>query len=280
MLSYISNAGLCESHDLNRIKGYSTYDTRQYGIFNMGDNVEEWLMDKYTPTVKHYPNVESIYAWNGFKVGADSDFRTENGWLGEKDSTGRMPYLIMGFRNNGEALKITRYKVNYGPVKIRNPDSLKIRIAQEKMIDEQVREIENDPSMVYGQNYYRRTLNPFSIYAFRDRKPKNLEYYRIEKVKSKDGKIRDTLILDRNLILNSSKFVEERAYKIIYKYYRPDPNDPAVGDRVVKTGTWKNPSKTARKKMKETDASTDVGFRTVIQYYGMPVDRNKMVRWR
>jgi hypothetical protein len=49
---------------------------------------------------------------------------------------------------------------------------------------------------------------------------------------------------------------------------------------VVKSGTWKNPSKTARESMKETDASSDVGFRTVLPYLGMPIDKKNMVKWK
>jgi formylglycine-generating enzyme required for sulfatase activity len=284
LFNYVQNAGQYESSDLNRIKGYSTYDTRQYGVFNMGNNVEEWLMDKYTPAVRHYPNTESIYAWNGFRIGSDSDFSNADGYLSEKDSVGRMPYRIMGFRNNGEELKIARNKINisknYVSIKIRNPDSLKIKFGQQKWIDEQVRLIEQQPSLAYGQYNYNTQSYLFTIFPFQTSKRENLKYYRIEKVKSNDGKIRDTLILDRNLILNSKKYADERNYITFNKYITPNPGDSEIDCRVVKTGTWKNPSKTARRKMKETDASANVGFRTVIQYYGMPIDKKKMVRWK
>ncbi len=104
----------------------------------MGDNVEEWLLDTYTPAVKHYANTESIYTMNGFKIAEEEDYKNSNGEFKDKDSTGLMPYRIMGFRANGDELKVMRhsqrYNSDYIAVQVRNPDSAKIKAAQLQMV--------------------------------------------------------------------------------------------------------------------------------------------------
>jgi formylglycine-generating enzyme required for sulfatase activity len=286
MCNYIANSGMGESMDMNGIKSAGTYKTSIYGIFNMGDNVEEWLLDTYTPAVKHYANSESIYTMNGFKIAEDGDYKNSNSQFKDKDSTGLMPYRIMGFRANGDALKVMRYSLRYNSdyiaVQVRNPDSAKIKAAQLQMVRKLMAEIE--------QGEHHKSYWDYKHYGYPDTwllnlyrrgilEGGNLDYYRLDHITLKNGTQKDTLIADENLVMNSKMFVAERDYMTVYRYAGPNPNDTISRYRVVKTGTWKNPSTTARRKMKESEASANVGFRVVIPYYGMPVNKKDMVKW-
>jgi formylglycine-generating enzyme required for sulfatase activity len=273
-----ANAGTYEPADLKRIKGGTTYDNSYYGVYNMGDNVKEWLMDVYTPEVKHYQTAESVYASNGFVIAADSMYRNEDGYIMEKDSLGRMYYRTMGISNNGNDFRVMQYRykiVRTYFTKALNPDSVKTRLAQKQLI----RDLGYTYAQYKGYRYYAPYDVTFQIRKIGD-KWINLEYYNIVKKSDAFGKEEEWMVLDTNRLLNSPKYVEERKYIVTRHWEYLDGHVPTVQDRVVKSGTWKNPSVTARESMKETDASADVGFRTVIPYLGMLIDKRNTVKWR
>src|SRR5437867_3907645 len=99
----------------------------------MGDNVKEWLLDEYKLAKKHYSNPDDIYTANGFVPAEDKTYRDEKGYVGEKDSLGKLPYRIMGIKPNGDELKVMRYNKSYYTFYITkepNPDSEKVKLAQ------------------------------------------------------------------------------------------------------------------------------------------------------
>jgi hypothetical protein len=64
-----------------------------------------------------------------------------------------------------------------------------------------------------------------------------------------------------------------------YEAYLPQLG--STGYRVVKGGSWKQPDANARQKMKEDEASPNVGFRAVITYPNIPLKNKKYrVKWR
>jgi hypothetical protein len=267
---FASQAGTYEPKDLNRIKGATTYNNYFYGIYNMGDNVKEWLIDEYSPVKKQYQNQDDIFTENGFVIPEPGLLLDADGVIREKDSLGRMPYRVMGVKNNGDDMRMLRYLYRnaegYIAKKI-NPDSLKIKEIQRQKIKEKFAKF--GTVKIYASNDYGNTMNQLAkkgyyVYA-------NLGFYRSEYVEEKGHKMQ-VFVLDTLKLLNSPENVAERMFT---SYSRTNP-----ASRVVKSGTWRNASTTARESMKETDASADVGFRLVIPYLGMPLEKKYMVKWK
>jgi formylglycine-generating enzyme required for sulfatase activity len=276
---YAKNAGAYEPADMNRMKGGTTYDNRHYGVYNMGNNVKEWIMDIYTPEKQHYPNMESVYVLNGFILAQDSMYKNAEGKYKKKDNSGRMPYRTMGVSANGDDFRVMQYRYRLfrdSVSRIPNPDSVKIRLAQKEKLVSVYRQMRtyrfyngydyNNPWLFYYDGGTARWMN--------------LQNYRVDTVTLENGEKREQLVLDTNKIMNSPEFVEERLY--ITKRFRNVVYEPSVTfrNRVIKSGTWKNPSTSVRESMRETEASADVGFRTVIPYMGMPIDKKNMVKWK
>ena len=59
-----------------------------------------------------------------------------------------------------------------------------------------------------------------------------------------------------------------------------EPKNYSGAYRVVKSGNWKHPSLKAREKVYDKGASAEIGFRTVMQYNGIPIDTKYMVNWK
>jgi formylglycine-generating enzyme required for sulfatase activity len=274
---YAENAGGYEPLHINRIKGGTSYDNRYYGVYNMGDNVKEWIMDIYTPGKRHYANMESVYSMNGFTLAVDSMYKNAEGAYREKDQSGRMPYRTMGVSANGNDFRVMNYRYQLykdSVSRVPNPDSMKIRAEQKEKI-----------KIVLNNMYWMQNFKATG--DFYDKRPRysdngiwiEIKNYRVE-TGTENGQRVYKLVLDTNEILNQPKYIEERMY--ISTRYRYVPYKPGMAfrNRVVKSGTWKYPSVTARESMKETDASPDVGFRTVIPYMGIPIDKRNRVKWK
>lgn len=68
--------------------------------------------------------------------------------------------------------------------------------------------------------------------------------------------------------------VDNRGYELrIRKYF------PSKQKRVVRGGTWKNPGTSQREALTEDSSSALVGFRCVMNYAGMPVNKKYKVKW-
>jgi formylglycine-generating enzyme required for sulfatase activity len=273
--NYIEKAGTDEPADLNRMKGGTTYDNQVYGVYNMGNNVKEWLMDEYASQVKHYPDAASVYSKNAFSLAADSMIRDQDGYLREKDSLGRMYYRTMGVTSEGKDFRVMRYHyrvMETYKAYVPNPDSLKVKLDQIK----EIRAMQAGYAKHNGYGYY----SPYRYHIHkRGDKWVNLNYY-TEGTKDTNGKIKPWLYLDTNAILNNRYHVKERMFITTkhWKYVAVDSSQ--ARNRVVKSGTYKNPSTTARESMEETDASPEVGFRTVLPYMGTPIDKKNKVKWK
>jgi hypothetical protein len=269
-----------------QVKGANTYDNHFYGIYNMGNNVKEWLLDEYSPIKKVYKNTSDIYIQNEFVTAKRRMYGDAEDVVKIKDSLGTMLFRFMGIDENGNDLKIMRYRYsaleNYYPFnydvnyyneynffikKKFNPDSLKIKEIQLAKIKEKFGKYKT--VKIYAENDYGNKMNQIvqkdhNVYA-------NLSFYRSEVIEEKGRKM-EVFILDTLKVLNSPEYVQERMF---ISYSRSNPNA-----RVVKSGTWRNPSTTTRESIKETDASADVGFRAVIPYLRMPLEKKYMVKWK
>lgn len=274
LTNYADRAGTYEPADLNRIKGGTTYDNRIHGIYNIGNNVKEWVMDEYSSTVRHYPDAGSVYSMNGFLPAVDSLYHDQEGNMLEKDSLGRMYYRTMGVANNGNDFRVMQYR--YKVIKtytktVPNPDSLKVKLAQK------------DAIRSARKGYFRYESYRYEApLSFEIRQEGynwiNLEYYSVA-TKFINGVKTQQLYLDINKVLNSPAYVKQRMF-ITNTYYEYVPGyEPKIRHRVVKGGTWRNPSTAARESLMETEASPDVGFRTVLPYLGMPVYKKNKVKW-
>jgi hypothetical protein len=281
-------AGKNESEDLNRLKGGTTYNNHFYGIYNMGDNVKEWMMDEYSPIKKNYISAKRIYTGNGFLLAEDKYYKNEDGYEEDKDSMGRLRYRIMGMQNNGEPLRVMQYKqkiyYTYYTVE-QNPDTLMAR-------KKQLEELNSNLIGITQPFYYNKGFLDTYLQAFNasnsgtknyfDRQLGygvllNFNYYR--KVYVLENKlVTEKMLFDTSLVLNSPEVKRERSTILKRHSDLLNPGDTITYNRVVKSGTWRNPSKTARESMKETDASADLGFRTVIPYMAIPTKYK--VKWK
>jgi formylglycine-generating enzyme len=70
--------------------------------------------------------------------------------------------------------------------------------------------------------------------------------------------------------------VDNRGYELRIRRYYPAKQKLK---RVVRGGTWKNPGTWQRESMSEDSSSALVGFRCVMNYAGMPVNKKYKVKW-
>ena len=244
LMHYIKNAGEKHLPEMNKLRGADACDMSNFGLGNMGDNVREWMMDIYSESPRHYNSTEAIYRDNGFHVGAFlSDYRNMDGYFVDEDSLRRMPYRTMGCRNNGMDLNISRRTWRMKDTLIPNPDSAIAIRGLKKVMRESWR-----------QNGYSRP-------------------------NSNQGK--PLVVIDTFEGLRTKWNIERTYFKWVkVKRNYEDIKNISMQDRVVKNGTWQSPSTTARGKMKQTDAAPDLGFRTVIQYTGIPISKKYKVNWK
>ena len=242
---YVDYAGRKEPADLKRLKGANTYNTRKYGISNMGDNVKEWTMDIYSTSIKHYPDAKSVFNDNGFYASSGKEYLDVVKFKPEKDSLGRMPYRFLGLSPKGQEILVSRYGLRNGlrmMEKVPNPDSLLFKEGQKQ-----------EMRAAFIRHAEFRKKNPHE----------------------KGWVPRDTFES-----INAEWYANSRMFMYIPREYSVPLKDTGTHYRVIKTGTWRKPSLTSRDKMLERDAASDLGFRTVIQYDGKPVQSKYKINWR
>ncbi len=271
------------------LHGASSYDNSKPGIYNMGNNVREWLMDTYTDQMKHYANLSDIYFLNGFPLCPDAKLKDKNGIFQSKIFNGELPCKHAGILANGNDLWVENFPesrgYDYAIKRIPNVDSVNCK----KRIKRRL-EMERIAKSVEYLNY-QKTREQFNIQRY--------EYY-------KNGKNLIEIKQDAWSQYNQDYYYEKRVG------YLPSPKDTVryaitdsmvnihrgewdnwqsvfmngnplykkeIQQRVVKGGNWRQPSTTARISQPENKGAADIGFRVVLQYTGMPIAGKYRVRW-
>ena len=246
-----------------QIRGFATYDNAAYGIYNMGNNVKEWMIDEYSNNMKITTDPQDLFTKNGYTLPSDEELRDANGNLREKDSFGRFSYRIMDYQKNGQDLLIRRY--NAKPFVPKGAKQMPTEMEKQEM-KKQMEMPAKSPAQMAEE---KRELLRQSI----------VKYPKKDKFMKKVGKRTE---LDTMAITKQPDFVMLKPKTEPTKMETTSTssnNGMMVRFRVVKSGTIQSPSVKAREKVKEDVASGDIGFRCVMAYHGNQIVDKFKAKW-
>lgn len=244
--NYLENISPYYSKTKNEIKGIDNTTN-----LNIGNNIKEWTIDLYEEKKKHYNNTDDIFGKNNFIIGYDNyGYLDQYGELEQKDSAGSLRFRIMGVNLNGTDLRVNKYYPMdiYKKIKVINPDSINFSknlcrgIAYEKLFQKNIK----FPEYNRRNEFYYLDLEKY--------------YKQLDTLASSylDSIIKKRVFSHKDLVVLDTS-------KIIF--------------RVVKSGTWKNPSIYSREKVQEIFASSEIGFRCVVQYNGFNIQPKYINNW-
>lgn len=265
---------------LDRLTGPADYDLSKPGIANMKGNVHEWLFDKYSDK-EQYKNKKFLdyFTQCCAKLVNDSFLYEESGRYYLKDSLGRMHFALFGIPHTDlkKPLHFSRYKHTLA----------KIIGQQSVYVDSVKNQIEPDnynlcyeevDSFMFDSAGKYRTAKVGMGPKYHDKPFKN--YFVVKKhdrvhVSIYGQKLCWHYFSNPPLQKDSAGYY----YKVpVYEYIK---FDTTVNYRVIKGGNWKQPDGNYRQKMREDEASPNVGFRAVMTYPVVPLlDKKYRVRWK
>lgn len=226
----------------------------------------------------------AIMEKSGFKT-EGAVIRDENGYPVEKDSLGRMrDFRILGIKENGELLEVGFYK----PLNQKLEARMKKLLNRQRFVTQQIENIRDEGIDVsFYKNRLQKLIAIHEYYLEIDQSPKahkqlkdHVEFEAIKKLHPsqlkynlKDYKQQledlDPLLLEKDMTRIKTEIKEIELQLKNYESIQ----------RLVKGGTWKNPGK-QRMPLAETESNVEVGFRVVLPYTGLPVNKKYKVKWK
>jgi formylglycine-generating enzyme required for sulfatase activity len=217
-------------------KGFSNNEMRT--------NMDEWMLDNYSPKKKKYSNYEDIFTQNGMKIILNLNLLTDDkGYLIDKDSTGKFGFRFMGYSDSYKPITVLKYgyqRVSYRIVEWVDMPMYLRRKAVEKYMWEFGSK--GRPVWSYG---IPSTLGEEQEFYFRDDK-------RVYYTNFKGGfqsVYADTVYLGRQAIFKYTAEKGRLGFDISTKQ-----------NRVVKGS--------GRKEIDQFSGNSEIGFRMVIPWYG------------
>ncbi len=247
----------------DRLTGAADYDLKAAGIANLEGNVPEWLMDEYTEKPEYTTlNFENYFTKYCAPLLNDTLLYDAEGYMHKKDSLGKMYFNIFGIPSKKEGSK-PLYFTNFNIT---------------------VRRIIGHKKAYYDSTKYKIRPNNYNLCYTNDTTQPKYNH-----IPFKDYKIVEKSRYGTHGYWGQC--LEYFSYISLQKdsigYYTMQPVYDVVNlnnrkkYRVVKGGSWKSPDGYIRRKMREDSASSNVGFRAVITYSGIPVINKKYkVKWK
>lgn len=109
---YLNSA--TDSNNLpQRLSSINDYDWRYYGVANMKGNVREWTASLYSDTYDgSETDARKAYVKSGFTEIDSSRVYDREGQYFEKDSIGRLPFILFGVDGSGNYDQLMQYNAN------------------------------------------------------------------------------------------------------------------------------------------------------------------------
>ncbi|MBI3235730.1 MAG: SUMF1/EgtB/PvdO family nonheme iron enzyme [Bacteroidetes bacterium] len=289
LTKYILNAQTIEPKDMNSFMGAGSYNHSTKGIYNMASGVREWLMDTFTNEVRHYTSLKEIYTKNGFVYAKQKMLKNEDNNFITKMKTGELAYKLVGIDKNGDDLWVLNQpeNINYGFItkqKLRT-DSLEIKA----QVKRRLLKFQETRALRYF-NYLRDKANYNSQYnSYNNRNNPNLskivDYWKQNHMDDYYHRSYGYIPQPNDTIKIpiTEEMIAKYRKEWTMEYDELNFNPLQAGKhyrRVVKGGTWKNKSVTARTSVYETESYADIGFRCVLQYSGIAISKVQKVKWR
>jgi hypothetical protein len=228
-------------YTLNRLTGPVDYKTGGNRIANLDGNVQEWLMDIYTDTIQQPTlNMAEYFSRNNFPELEPKYYNDVNGYVNEKDSLGKLPFIYWALDATGKPIKTRKFG---------------FAITTNHRVDTIFYD-STSPFFVATPKFYSYVNKWDTSYSWKE--------------PTYNGWNLGIPLTKNN---NGDFFSVQYNYDVIRF-------DSVKYNRVVKGGTWRKPDGHARIGMPQNQYSPNVGFRCVMAYTSLPVKKGYKVKWK